>query len=485
MKKNRALIFLGMVVWLVLFVPAAFYFPGSVYSYAIFSIAFLLLLINGFYSSSGYGYTFFVLILWLGFWLKFTLHLLINYPFGEPIGSFLSTPESWDSVLNISTVGALGVLAANYFFQSILGQSTPVSFTERLQPPLWYKKRRYFYISFIVAAIILIVGLNFAYSFQQSGLVPKTVIWPLNAIIYWMLSIGLALTVATIVGWEVSLNRQKFQVFYLILLEASLSSVAILSRGLYFFHTIPALFVIFKNFNKFKSVSLKQIYSFILLSITLLFTVYFIVNSMRAIEYSGREVSLIDNKMEILEGALNIDMVVVDRLLRFTADRWIGLEGVMSVSSYPERGWGLFFDALSEKGEIGKTTLYQRICNSHYAHMDTKKFQFASLPGPVAFFYFSNSFILVFVGMFALGIFLIFSEKIVFLLMQNPLVSSLWGITFASSFAQMGVAPRGLFLFFVLTAIGILFLYVVQNFSLIVNKLNMAKKGYGKNSDQQ
>ena len=70
-----------------------------------FSFLFLVMLISGFYRQVNCGYIFFVVMLCLVFWLKLTVHLLVDYPFGEPVGFFDGTPAAWGKVLLAATVG--------------------------------------------------------------------------------------------------------------------------------------------------------------------------------------------------------------------------------------------------------------------------------------------------------------------------------------------------------------------------------------------
>jgi hypothetical protein len=59
-------------------------------------------------------------------------------------------------------------------------------------------------------------------------------------------------------------------------------------------------------------------------------------------------------------------------------NRWIGLEGLMSISSYDEKGMPVLLSMLLEKREIGKVTNYQIVSKSGYQVSDSK-FQFASM----------------------------------------------------------------------------------------------------------
>ena len=117
----------------------------------------------------------------------------------------------------------------------------------------------------------------------------------------------------------------------------------------------------------------------------------------------------------------------------------------MAVYAYPIKGRDIFFAALMEKREIGKAGFYQSVCNpgvSGKAH-----FQFGSLPGPVAFFYYSGSIAAVFCGVLLFALAVKFSETAVGYLTGNPFMCSLWGIAAANTVAQLS-APRQMLSYF-------------------------------------
>jgi hypothetical protein len=144
----------------------------------------------------------------------------------------------------------------------------------------------------------------------------------------------------------------------------------------------------------------------------------------------------------------------------FVIERWIGIEGVMSVESYKPKGLTLWISAATERAELGKATLYQTISHSHYPGMDLTKYSFATLPGAVAFFYLSGSMLLVFSGVVTLAFVMQGSELMAAKLARNPLLTAFWGSSMASVVSQFGLTPRGLIPY--LTFCGILFVGVAS-----------------------
>lgn len=144
-------------------------------------------------------------------------------------------------------------------------------------------------------------------------------------------------------------------------------------------------------------------------------------------------------------------------ILSLAADRWVGLEGLMAVVSYPLKSFDLVTDAFIYNPKIGSIDIYQYISNAHYKDMDNTKYAFATIPGSIAFFFYSGSNILVFVGIFCLVSLMIVIEKIVFYMSQSTLFVALIGVSLASNVAQFGLAPINL-----VKSLFILFCFLVS-----------------------
>ena len=49
-----------------------------------------------------------------------TIHLILDYPYVEPIGSFYSSDSSMDDVLIVSMVGAIAILIVYFLFNLVI-----------------------------------------------------------------------------------------------------------------------------------------------------------------------------------------------------------------------------------------------------------------------------------------------------------------------------------------------------------------------------
>lgn len=462
--SNLTVRLLLLGAWFALFFNSIAQYTGSWLTYSIFSAVFLVMLISGFYRQKSYGYLFLVVMLWLGFWLKMTVHLLVDYPFGEPVGFFVATPAAWDEVLSVATIGGMGVIVARLLFGLARQPSSMLAHANAFKPPAWYLPTRKWMWAGLMVACVGLAFINTSLGILQIGLVPNTILlWPLNAVISWLIGYGLALGVATLLWWDVALGRNVSLVVYFVLLEAFTSTVSILSRGIYLFHVVPQLLGLYNNRGLVTGWSRRNIAG-VCLAFVLLFVISNpLVNTLRNNYYSNVPI--------------NNAGTGVNALAKFAVDRWLGLEGVMASSSYPKKGDDLFLRALTEKAAIGKSTVYQDVCLSHYRFVDMKKFQFASVPGPMGFLYFTGYVWVVLLGMIVLVLVLLFSEVMVFRFTSNPLLSALWGGAMANTVAQFGIAPRGLLIYFFEMSCGIAAVWFMQSewISMGLQKLSLFK----------
>lgn len=458
-SQSRLLYFVSFFIWCILFFYGSLGYQGSSYVYTIFSLSYLALIFSAFYIKVTYGYMFLSVILWLGFWLKTTIHIIMKYSFIEPTGSFKFSDPEWDSVLLVATTGALGVISARVIYHLVAGkESTLITKSISLYSSYYDRYKLWIWLAF-ASAIIISASVNSIYSFQQIGLVPKTIIWPINTLLFWMLSTGFSMILATLLRWEIASSSTKNNVAYFILIEAAAASVSLLSRGMYVFHTIPILLSIKLNFQHIKNWNHKKTFIF-LCSFFLVFVLFYpLVNSIRDHHYSSIPFALPWN---FYDGSI-IEKGFI-KLAMFSVDRWVGIEGLMATSSYPNKNMPLLLSTILEKAEIGKASIFQEIALSHYRHMDLTKYSFASLPGPISFFYSSGSKSLVFIGMCFICCLVLASEFFVYKLLSNPILSALWGSIVATSTAQMGINIRGLMLYFSLCLAGILTLYIIQRY---------------------
>ncbi len=552
---NKALAGVAFAGWATLFACGLYAFAGSKALYVGFSVVSLLLLVSGLRRPASYGYLFLAVFLWLGFWFKFTVHTVLDIPYGEPTGWFNKSAGAWNEVLLVSTSGLAGVLLA-WGIVRALDRFRRCDTTRRLTemppacPPWFLRFRKPIWIA-MFACLLGLPLVNSVWGIMQIGLVPRTVLaWPLNAVIGWCVSIGLAIGVSTLVWWEMASRKKAHTGPLLILGEAVLSTTTLLSRGVFLFHAVPILLAFYRVRPDLMA-GIRRKGMALLILLTFFGVSYLAVDMLRAYFYPDVRTTTTANqirltRLEVLQGAIareegnkraglpvdellaklyaeqaqlqapikaarpeeRIQVVVsapasaavVDpgsagtaapaekqvavrvapaalaaagasppprlaaaaaqpaaaesdglsgrlidmgtRFLQLAVGRWIGLEGVMAVQAYQEKGLHTFLQAATEKRSQEGVSFYQKVSNSHYRWTDPNVWQFATLPGAMAFLYYSGSVWLVVLGMALLASAVMMGERAVLLLTGNPLLCSLLGLSLANTVTQLGVTPR-------------------------------------------
>ena len=468
-----------MAIWAVLLYAGNKYYAGSAATCWVFSFASLFTLISGLISRRVYTYLFIVIFLYLCFWFKLTANFLIfgHLPFGEPIGRFDGSPGAWDVVLWIAIAAQIGVLLGR-----LVWLRYPVSgYWQDLRnsAPEWYASARKLLwagLGLFTAAIVL---LNVMYGVHQIGLAPRTIFpWPLNALIAWSLNIGCALAISVFTAWDMAIGRKPGWQLYAMVVEACVSTVAIMSRSLFLFHTMAQLVSLtlekrIGHYTRF------QIVLFAGLVLGLFVASIGAVSFSRDYQYAATQASPVEQPVTIApEGQDNqahlqketgdgepvkpvtssVRWILLHQLI---INRWIVIEGVMSASANECKSTQLLQELAFEKREIGKATAYQKISNSGY-QVDDPKFQFATMPGVAGFMYLGGSLGLVFIGVAFLESLAIGGEWLLAQLTLNPLFSSLYGITAANTPTQLVVTPRQDLPQFMMIFLMGLFIYILQ-----------------------
>jgi len=303
-SATAAFIWLTVLLWGLLTLLAGMSTPSSLLAYLVFSVIFLGLLVTGIAQRESYGYFFLSLFIWLGFWFKYTLHILIDYPFVEPVGNFfgagfgwyrseLISPVSysigeklaWDEVLLASSCGAAGVVLAFciYWYSTKRNLRSPNPYSV----PSWYTKvRTKLWLAVLLSATVAAIA-NSVLGIQQIGLVSRVLLpWPMNALLSWWVSIGAAITVGTLVYWDMKIGKNLVWPVCSILFEGLLSTVSLLSRGTYIFHSLPQLLALCGHYREIVGIKGRQLGFLIPVGIVLLLFSIVAVTALRTQLYS-------------------------------------------------------------------------------------------------------------------------------------------------------------------------------------------------------
>ena len=466
------------IFWLVLYLAGLRDYAGSKIIFTIFSLVYLCLIYSGVYKLTSFSYLFLCIFLWLGFWFKLCANFLWLgfFPYGEPIGNFDGAPASWDIVLCVAIALGAGMLVSHMaltitnikLYKSVVWARAPV----------WYPPYR----GYIWAAtFLLIVGvalLNTSLGIHQIGLTPRTIlIWPGNALISWFLNIGASLLVAVFVCWDVSLGRKTNFLIIPVISEAFISTISIISRASFPFHVIPQIIALWNNEEIRSKLLRKNLFVIFIIFLLLFLGTIYSVSYLRDYHYQNskslpivvlpnkalKNSNVIEEKSSpVVQGSDKITSsfrwILIHQLL---VNRWIGLEGVMAVSSFREKSYALLMQMFLEKRENGKVSMYQVVSNSGYQVRDVN-YQFGSMPGMAGFLYYSGSMWLVFYISFGIGLIMVLSEKMILRITKNPIFCSIYGLTLANTIAQFGLAPINDLPMYIMIFVSASVIYLIQ-----------------------
>ncbi len=341
------------LIWLALFGAGLVGYAGSKILYIGFSLVFLALLLSGLYGQLGYGYLFLTIFLWLGFWFKLTANFLIFgfFPFGEPVGLFDSSPAAWDTVLWVAVVAASGAMIGRLIYSLFKPVSTCIV-DEEAAAPVWYAACRILLWIAVLGACLTLAAINSIYGIHQIGLRPSTILpWPMNALIAWVVSMGSAMAITTLLNWEFQSGKNPIFPMYMVLIEGVSSTVSLLSRGTYLFHTISQIVVVF-GIKKLRDYPLTRR---VVLLFLVAFSMLFVASLLSVSKLRDHYYTTVPSTVPSWRPALFHQLVV---------NRWIGLEGVMAVSAYPHKSPQLLLEMASEHRNVSEPTRYQAISDS-------------------------------------------------------------------------------------------------------------------------
>jgi len=452
-------IFYTLLALVIIFLCVAAYkeYKGESYIYVLFTITSTALLYSGFRKNAIFFDTFIGIFFWLGFWLKLTVRVAFMESQINHAGWFTDSGADFDRSLLVVSCGFLGLLVASYLRGKFIF-NYPLKINEITQQGLFafyneYKK--YLLVGFVVL-IVLVAYTNYYYGIYQRGTITRTSLpYGLNGIYKWLLLFGLASISAMILKFEYSQTKKtSYFVAILSLMEAFVSNVSLLSRGMIL--NVSAL--VYGVMRGLKIYSIKSSFRFLLTNFTIFIVLFsssvVLVNYIRSINYIDGE------KTSVIEQTSRQTKVLF-------LDRWVGIEGVMAVSSYPKQGWDLWRQAWKEEYNENKMSFYDEniLVKSSYRNTDMTKHHFISLPGILAFCFYSGSFAFLFLCMFLLSIFASIIEMLVFRLGgKNIFLCALLAQVIAYRFSSFGYVPAQSYLLFGALILNIILIYGADKF---------------------
>ncbi len=412
----------------------------------------------------GYFSGFLAAFLTLGFWAKLNLYWTLGIPLLEPIGSFPDTEAAWDAALSASAAGLAGV-AGGMGAAKLLGRRKPAADMSLFSAPAFGSlAAALFALSSIVAVTLFVVNYHFA--ILKIGTVPRVPLHPyLYAIVSFTVSWGTALWLAALAFWLVGSGRAPVDFpIYASAVEGALAALSMGSRAQMILHMAACLAALATcmRLHGWRARPLRLLSALCFAGV--LFAASLAGVSLDRISSfygppptvaakhpglrTGGRGSYGDRDVRAEQTADAISGAAVARMGREVTQlfvgRWIGIEGVLAVSSAPDRGLGLLRRGATEEPALGVDAMYQRLAKSIYQR--SERFVFLTVPGPIAVLLYGGNMTLAAIGMavfFGIGFAI---ERLCDAWVRNPAASATVGAALAYLLVQM-MFPRTLLMF--------------------------------------
>jgi hypothetical protein len=477
---------IGGLLLVALPAAAAPRYPGSVFSFLLFQVSYSALLLLAIPRPRRYAYTALAILLFLGFWAKFNIHSIFDYAFQEPIGSFDSSGKSWDRAMTVASAAAIGVVLARlaqlaWDRRRDRAQSRTVTppGCRTFRIPGWYPSHRRSFWLGTAAVGIALAAANATGAFYETGVDPRIMLpLHLNVLIGWGVELGVALWIAMLIHWEeMATSESPGRALMAPLIEAPVTTVSALSRGIYLFHLLPyGLVLLDDRQDLWRKLSGRRLGALAALTLigfvlslgatsALRLAVYpqaapiptgsaptldvqqrVAAATSRSTEPTSRTTT--DSPRLPAARVFNLAVVAASRfgsqrvafmvhqVFTLFTDRWTGLEGVMAVSSHKKLGWSLLSSALEESPGTGQHAKYQLIAGANLVYANYPGFTFLSLPGVVGILDYSGSLLVVLLGMALITSVLLTLEWLTLHFTSNPYLAAVTGVAFANELAE-------------------------------------------------
>jgi hypothetical protein len=393
--------------------------------------------------------------------MKFSAHNIVDYPYLEPIGDFHYSIRSFVEVLSVSIFGGLGIFFAQLFFY-YFNPKVPLSFFKLEKSSIKVRESLIVILMLIVAVISLYINHNF--NILVMG-VRSSIELPFKGNIIFFLFVVRAIP---FLFFYFLLERLSFRGVLFGGIIAVICSVAVLSRMITIIFFITLLIVIFQ---RLKELSNREVFK-LATSFLVLFSFFSyltVVMSTKTREDIVKELSFY--KTSIQREIASAEQSQFNRYFRkymsLAVDRWIGIEGVMAVQGYDQKGWNLLLDGLREKSYRGRS-FYSKISFKHWHDRYSKedKLISTSVPGPVAFSYYTGSKFFTFIFMLSCVLVLGFiCSSLANLVGLNA--GSYIGVFVAFDFFQFGISPTSFVKYLLFSVFCILlFQFILKKISV-------------------
>lgn len=407
-------------------------YAGSALVYVFFTLTMATFVALAFPRPRLYVYSFIALFLGMGLWAKTIVHTIWAPGFLEPTGDFRNTPAEWDRALIAMAAAALG-LAAVRVTHLWYRHRRPLSHKAPSTAPRWFVRYRTAVWIVTLLALVAVNVANLQFAFFQIGVNPKVLLpLRLHILFAWLVNVGFAFWIAALLWWSTLAEPQALRrSLYIALVEAFASAVSAFSRSVYLVHATPYLLALWERRNDFKAALQRRhiilfVGGFALGLAAAIVTVF----ALRLQVYP-----LIDRATGA-RGDPGLAKNMSRELPQLVVQRWVGLEGVLTVGSVADRGAQPLIAAVTDSAKGGAESLYQRTAKLTPYRTDPTQFTFLTNAGPVAILLFGGSAVIVFAGMALITLVLVASEEAIDRWTGNPFLQAVAGAALANVVSQ-------------------------------------------------
>jgi hypothetical protein len=432
------------IVYVILFFGALAEYEGNDVHYIIFSLVSYVYLIYLTDHKSFFYENFISVFLFFGLWINFSIKIfLFNSTFPEGVGFFDYRPSSYDEVMTVCSVSFLSIIIASFIRRFLF-----IKTIKKLKKNVFIFNSKKFLFLFIISLLFTIFFsfINFKFSFFQRGVPPKL---ELNFFILnffkWFFIIGCTAFYSYCINLYIDQTKDlpKKLIIIHVFVEFVIN-LSMLSRGM-IFNSLSIAWGIFRKISFKRNYIFNSIYIILIILLFIISIKY--VGDMRDKNKSAYDKSderkiakYCDESGTVVRSSLT-NSGIDNAYLQIFMSRLIGIEGIMAVQSLENKGYNLIHDALKEKSNQDNVVTFfdslkqDQRCN----HTISKSI---TLPGIVAFLYYSGSLVFVSLSLIIITLIMCFFEKIMTMVLGNNfLFVSLIGQILAYRMWHFGYAP--------------------------------------------
>lgn len=429
---------------------------GNKFLFLIFNISALCLFLTVIRKNASAFEFFFAAFLLLSFWFKFSCILYFeNIKVTE--GNFDLGISNYDKSTVVIIFSFFGFVIASYLSELILKKfSSFKKFEIRSYFLRFYKNYRFYILFFFLIFFTFICLINIYYNIYNRGLINENIPILIKYFFSWAFTYGLATITSILIYIDFFIFKDK-KYFILSIFESIFSNISIFSRG--FILSIWAYvrgFIYLGDHKKMFS-SNTSFYKLVLSCIILFLIIFYIVGNLRNINFVKKE----------YYKPISIENVASE-FLYLSINRWVGIDGLLSVSQNENLSFEFFKSSLTEKKQFQKGSFYIDNFFRSLRYTKAEKINVVITPGLIPFLYYTGSVMFVFFSMIIIIIFCSSIEKIFFYFSaKNQILINIIGFAMAIRLTHFGYLPQNTINYLLSLLITLLFVYIL---SLIIWK---------------